>query len=233
MSATIAEIAIPARDFVAHETLTAVDGLVLEAERIVADTAGRTMPFVWMSGNDVSREEVETCFENDSTVTDFESLSHLNGEWLYHIAWRGNLAMLGDCLLDSGGTILSAVGTGSAWRLRFVFPHREALSTTYERCGANGVEFEVENIHRLAEGRKGRFGLTDEQRNLLILAYERGYFDVPRQTNAQDLGDELGVNHQSVSEMLRRAHRNLLANTLMSSHGTDESPPEAPAMVQS
>lgn len=41
-----------------------------------------------------------------------------------------------------------------------------------------------------------------------------GYFHVPRETTVDELGEELGVSSQSVSERLRRAHHNLIDGAL-------------------
>lgn len=60
----------------------------------------------------------------------------------------------------------------------------------------------------------GQFGLSDAQYETLITAYELGYFQVPRETTVDELGEELGVSAQSVSERLRRGHEKLVSGAL-------------------
>lgn len=52
--------------------------------------------------------------------------------------------------------------------------------------------------------------LTDEQLAVLETAYTNGYFDIPRETSATELADELDVAQSTVSERLRTAERSLL-----------------------
>ena len=221
MTATIAEIEVPADAFAAHDSLTAVDGISFDVERIVAHAADRVMPLVWVAGDGAERAEVETAFAEDSTVDAFELLYGLGDEWLYRMEWVEEITLLTRVLVEEEGTILDAVGTDSTWHFRIVFPEREALANMQKHCETHGLDSTVSTIYNVEEERKGRFGLTAEQQNLLEVAYEAGYFDVPRRSNTQDIADELGVNHQSVSEMFRRAHRNLLANTVMLGHGVE------------
>jgi len=46
------------------------------------------------------------------------------------------------------------------------------------------------------------------------LAYERGYFNLPRDVTMEELGEELGISQQAVASRLRRGIRNILAGTL-------------------
>jgi len=46
--------------------------------------------------------------------------------------------------------------------------------------------------------------LTDPQREALVLAYERGYFNSPREVTMEELGAELGITQQAVASRLRR-----------------------------
>ena len=52
--------------------------------------------------------------------------------------------------------------------------------------------------------------LTDDQLAVLETAYNEGYFDIPRETSATDLADELDIAQSTVSERLRTAERTLL-----------------------
>ncbi len=56
--------------------------------------------------------------------------------------------------------------------------------------------------------------LTDRQYEVLSVAFERGYFDRPKQANATELADELGITQSTFTEHLMAAHRKLLADIL-------------------
>jgi predicted DNA binding protein len=59
--------------------------------------------------------------------------------------------------------------------------------------------------------------LTETQREALVLAHERGYYDSPRETSLEEIADELGITQQSLSSRLRRGYRRLVGETLISS----------------
>lgn len=52
--------------------------------------------------------------------------------------------------------------------------------------------------------------LTDRQREVLEVAFERGYYDVPRQASVQAIAAEFELDDSTVAEHLQRAERNLL-----------------------
>lgn len=59
--------------------------------------------------------------------------------------------------------------------------------------------------------------LTDRQRDVLEVALERGYYDVPRQASVREVATEFGLDDSTVAEHLQRAERNLLRTLFDSS----------------
>lgn len=58
--------------------------------------------------------------------------------------------------------------------------------------------------------------LTARQREIVELAYEMGYYEVPRKVSTDEIADELGLDPSTVAEHLQRAERNLLTYHLES-----------------
>jgi hypothetical protein len=58
------------------------------------------------------------------------------------------------------------------------------------------------------------YGLSDKQRQTLLHAVERGYYEVPRETDLDVLAEEMNISHQAASERLRRAISILVEHTL-------------------
>ncbi|WP_227380798.1 bacterio-opsin activator domain-containing protein [Haladaptatus halobius] len=222
MVATVAEVEIPATEFALSQSFSSLSELACEIERVVAHDDDRLMPFVWVSGDEHTREEVETTLEDDSSVESIELLADLEDEWLYQMEWIDQIETLVQIIVTEDGTILAAMGDGRDWNLRIIFPDREGLSRTYEYCEKNGLSLDILNIYQLEDGRKGRFGLTDDQQDTLTLAYDAGYYQVPRNATADDLADELDISHQAVSERLRRGHGSLVKNALILGQGADD-----------
>ena len=217
-SATVAELAIPVAEFALGETATALDSVTFEIERAVADSGESLMPLLWVSG--CEREALERAFDGDLSVEAFDLLADTTGdsaesEFLYRMEWNERIEAFVGLLLKAGGTVLTARTANGRWHLRLLFPERAALARAYDGCEAAVPTINVRKIYTLEEGREDRFGLTDEQREALTLAFDHGYYGIPRRTMVEEFAEALGISHQALSERLRRAHGNLVENALL------------------
>lgn len=209
----IAELRLPASEFALSETVRVSEELEFEVERIVAQDRGRVMPFVWIGG--IGFDGLEATLDADETVENVRLVTDLETERLYEMDWVGYVETLVQILVTEEGTILAAKGNSRGWALRTLFPEHGALSRTYDYCKTNGLSIDIQSVYRLDDGREGRFGLTGDQQETLEAAIESGYYDVPRAVTRDELAAELGVSGQALSERLRRAHRNLVENTVV------------------
>ncbi len=208
---TIAEFDVPASGFALGRTLSAAPDVRFEIEQVAVDD-NHKMRLVWANGASATLSEV---LRDDPTVESVTQLSDFGNDQFYWIEWADDVDLPSDLFANEDTTILEASATANSWELQVLFPERAALSRTYRRCQERGIDLELLNAYDLSDARYGRFGLTPEQREALIVAYERGYYDVPHRVTTAELGTELGVSHQSVSDRLRRGHRALVEHMLM------------------
>jgi hypothetical protein len=143
----------------------------------------------------------------DRAVTEIRRVS-VDGEGrLYRVAFAGPEAVPANAAdwLDAGYV-------DGRWSVTARFEGREAFADHCERLEEGGSAV---TVGRLYDGRPGPSdGLTDLQRETLELAYERGFFEVPRAATMQELGEELGVSEQAVSQRLRRGYARLIEGSL-------------------
>jgi hypothetical protein len=207
----IAEISCRPADFLLGETLEGGEETRVELERVVPTEESR-FPHLWAYGGD--REVFERALDDDATVEDFSLLDELDGRRLYRVEWSVDESLTVEGFSDSDVSVLSATGSQKAWRLKLRFTDAEELSKFHSRCLDQSVEVTLERLYDpIVESSRSQ--LTSIQRETLRLAYEEGYFDIPRQTTLVELGEELGISDQSVSERLRRAQTNLVDGTLL------------------
>jgi predicted DNA binding protein len=216
MGGVIAEFDLPAEEFALSETLAAHDDAEFEVERVVAHT-DRAMPFVWVRADDTEAAAIEETLQGDSTVESVDLLTDLGEERLYRMEWIAHVETLVHVLVEEDGTVLAASGSGrnDAWHLRVLFPEHEAISRTNAFCEDHGLTIDLRRVYQLDDGRKGRFGLTDDQQSTLVAAFEHGFYEVPRSTSMEELATELDVSHQALSERFRRAHGSLVENAII------------------
>jgi predicted DNA binding protein len=60
--------------------------------------------------------------------------------------------------------------------------------------------------------------LTRKQRQALLTAYSKGYFDFPRRIKSKELANSLGISQATLAQHLRKAEKRILENI------TSESP---------
>jgi predicted DNA binding protein len=211
--ATIVEFEIPVTDFAMEETLSRIDDIGVEVERMVAQSEEYVMPYVWISTAEV--DSLEAVFREDETIEEFEKISESGEVQLYRMSWVRNIHFLMNLLLENEGVILSAHASGDGWSLRTLLSSRESISKTLDYATTVGMDLTVVSIFEMREGREGRYGLTHDQYEALTLAARRGFYKIPREVNLEELSEELGVSHQSLSERLRRAQHTLCQNTVL------------------
>ena len=117
--------------------------------------------------------------------------------------------------------MLGLAANAWTWTIRLLFPSEHVLGRTTALCEQYDVPLEIRSITHVGDGATGQYGLTSLQYDSLRLAYERGYYGIPRGTQLSDLADEVGISHQAYSERLRRATETLLERTLLNAAPTD------------
>lgn len=209
---TIAELRLPAEDFALQHTLTVVPTATFEAERITAHDTDRVLPLLWVAGEGL--DNIGSALDDDPSVDNVELLTDLDSEQLYRMEWVKNTRFVVHMLIEENAAILSASGTASGWRFRALFPDRDALSTTYEFCQTWDLDLSIESVYEMNGERYGRFGLTKDQSEALVLALSQGYYELPRESDMTDIAKQLGISPQAVSERLRRAHKQLVQESI-------------------
>ncbi|GKZ12595.1 hypothetical protein HAL_04760 [Haladaptatus sp. T7] len=84
----------------------------------------------------------------------------------------------------------------------------EHLSRLGDRLREIGATFEVLSLSQTADGRGNL--LTDAQREFVVEAVERGYYDTPRRCTLTELAAELDITTGAASGMAHRAEERIL-----------------------
>jgi len=206
----IAEFRVQSPDLVLDDTLSAVPGMELDLVQEVGTNPEQPYLYTWASGSDFER--FEAAMAEDVTVTDVTRYTELDGEILYRMRIAAETEVV--CYpiwVELGADQLEARYADGWWHNRMRFPDREALAAVETWCDDVGICFQLERVYTDDLGRENWTALSEAQEEVLRVAFEQGYFEVPRQTTVDEIASELGISGQAVSERLRRGHRTLVA----------------------
>ncbi|WP_276300222.1 helix-turn-helix domain-containing protein [Halorussus lipolyticus] len=205
---------VPGEDFLLEWTLDSVPEMRVEIERVAVEDDEVT-PFFWVAGDDF--EAFEAALADDPTVEDVTTLEeHADGERLYQVTWRENAKGMVYAVSEADATILEATSENDNWEVKLLFPDEESLSDFQEFSAAHDLSFELRWLHDSAHSEAlGQYEVTDEQREALVTAYRKGYFEVPGEVSLGELADELGISKNAASSRLHRGYSNLVENTLI------------------
>lgn len=194
-------------------TLRSSPDVVIEFEQVVAHGADvGPMPYFWASGCDLG--SFEEAMRTDPTINEVALQDCLNGNRLYEVAWNEAVVESIQKFLERQVSIVSATARHSTWQLTLRFPTHTRLSDFHTYCREVDLDVRPRRVYSPKDSQSSRFGLTTAQEQALQCAYQNGYFEVPRQINATELADELGISVNSTSQRLRRGLHNLVEATL-------------------
>jgi predicted DNA binding protein len=211
----IAEFTIPASEFVFGDVFSEMPNTSIELERIVPAT-GAMMPYFWVRCDD--HEGAERAIRTHPAIRDVTRLDAIDDYVLYRATWDENGHDLLSGIGDTEGVILEAY-SDDRWFFRLRFPNHDKLAQFYNFCTEYAISLHLGRVYTLSEhidqGRQ--LGLTTEQREALVLALDRGYFDTPSEASLSELGDELDISQQAMSKRIRGGTKQVLTKVLLES----------------
>ena len=226
-SPTVAELRLPAADLALSTAFARRPDLSVRAELVATSRPDRPFSFAWVDAGDGlaaenARSDPERSSPDDTVDALLDALAvdptvgvrsvvvRRGDAALCDLAFCDDVALVADVVTGNDGTILTADATGGEWSLRVRYPSRASLAETVSTLERFGVATRLSQIG--CQSVSTAADLTEKQRETVAIAFERGYFEIPRQVSLEDLAEELDVTHQALSERLRRAEQTLLGS---------------------
>jgi len=204
---------------VLREALAAVPDAVAEIEEYDDSGPNGTRLFVRVRASDF--DAFETAIESDDTVAEYERLVTSSSRSFYRLrlSESGSGSLTYRFAIEHDVLPLSSRGTHEGWHVRARFPDRESIAEYWEHCRSTDVHLELRTVYsQNADATDGiddvHPNLTPEQREAIVLALNRGYFDVPRGTSLRSIADVLGISDTAVSYRLRRGLKTLVEGSI-------------------
>lgn len=185
----------------------------LRIEELYRTETGEPKLLFWAMGEEF--DAFERALGADDSVDRFAELESLAERHLYSVVLseEATSKLTYPVAAEHDIGILDIVVTETTV-VRARVPSREALRAYREGCLERDVGFLVRRIYQEHRTETAQYDLTAHQREALLTALERGYFEVPRTITLSEVAAELDISDQALSARLRRGQANLLWNTL-------------------
>jgi predicted DNA binding protein len=216
----ISEFAVPADAFALGQTFEEAPDVTIEIERLATHSREWVMPFLWATGDDL--DAFESAMDGDPTVSDVQTIDKTSGVGLYNVQWSEDVMELIDMIVDQNGIVIEGEASQGTWYLKLRFLDRQLLEEFQTYFDEHSHSFDLLRLHEETEPKQREFDLTPAQREVLLVALETGYFEVPRATKITELAERLGISSNAASQRLRRATTSLVEATLTVSSPGDE-----------
>jgi predicted DNA binding protein len=211
--ATEATFTSPPDEFPLGSIFASVPGVTVELERIVP-REGVIIPYFWVRGVDI--DDVEAAFATHPGVNTIRLIDSVGDEYLLRVEWDREYEGILSTLAETEISLITAIGTSDQWTFEVRGDNRSDIATFRQRCRERDIPVTLTALHALTPvGPATEAELTDSQLEALVLAYDRGYFNSPRDVTMGELGVELGISQQAVASRLRRGIRQILGQTLI------------------
>lgn len=170
--------------------------------------------FYHIESSDFSR--FEDGLRKDSTIGDFERVIETRDETaIYSFEYTAEAKVLSPVISTANGVVLDMENDGSAWILTIWIPERTELVHLWDYAKQNDIDIELLRVNEYASLGDTDAGLTDSQREALLVAVERGYFEEPRGATLGEVAADLDISQPAASGLIRRGTRRLIISSLI------------------
>jgi predicted DNA binding protein len=175
-------------------------------------TSGRF--FYHIESSDFHR--FEDGLRNDRTIGGFERIIETGDERaIYSFEYTDEAKILSPVISTANGVILDMENEGSAWILTVWMPERTDLVHLWDHARQHDIDIDLLRLNEYAGLGRTDAGLTDSQREALLLAFETGYFEEPRNATLGEVAAELDISQPAASGLLRRGIKRLIVSSLL------------------
>lgn len=170
----------------------------------------------WLEEDDP--EAFEAALADDRTVADAARIVGTEHGCQFQVTYSRPYpgTRVYDAAVRTDGVFVSGHAGGEQWTLRYRFPDRKSLAEFRTACADLDLDLSATPVREHEQIPHAQtHGLSGPQREIMLLATRKGYFEVPRGSTLADLANELDISSQAASERLRRGLDSLVERALL------------------
>ncbi|WP_049914504.1 helix-turn-helix domain-containing protein [Haloterrigena salina] len=160
--------------------------------------------------------QFEDGLRNDHTIGEFERVIETRDEKaIYSFEYTDEAKIISPVISTANGIILDMKNDGNGWILTVWMPDRTNLAPLWDYAERNDIDIELLRVNEYASLGNTDAGLTDSQREALLVALDTGYFEDPRNATLSDVAADLDISQPAASGLLRRGTKRLIVSSLV------------------
>lgn len=208
----LVEFSIPSADFPFGRSTSGGSNVKVRLERFVPLSEGR-LPFLWARDGDL--DGFEAHLRESPATGSVEALTRTGTSVLYAVEWCESEGTFLNGLTAAGGSIMEGHGD-DVWSFTVRFRDHASLTQFHQFYQEETFPVHIDQVSTLSDepGQHYGWALTPAQRRAVLLALDRGYYSVPRETKLEEIAGELDITRQAASELVRRGTQNVLERAL-------------------
>jgi len=217
--ATEATFTIPSDEFPLGCVFERFPDVSVHLERVIP-AGDLVVPYFWVRGT--TAEDIEDVFTGQPGVKSIRLVDTVEDQRLLRAEWEQDYSGIMQALTESAAVLIDGNGTNKQWTFEIRGNDRSEIADFHQHCQELDIQPTLTELHALTPiSTDTEKALTEPQEEALILAYERGYYQTPREVTLKELSDELGITQQAVASRLRRGIEQILGETLPESEANN------------
>ena len=167
--------------------------------------------------------QFEDGLRNDHTIGEFERVIETrDGKAIYSFEYTDEAKTISPIISSANGVILDMKNDRTGWILTVWMPDRKNLAPLWNYADQNEIDIDLLRVNEYASLGNTDAGLTDSQREALLVALDLGYFEDPRNVTLSEVATALGISRPAASGLLRRGTKRLIISSMMDDSETPD-----------
>jgi predicted DNA binding protein len=163
--------------------------------------------FVEITSDKASSEELRKYLKRCSDVTG-NDVAAVGSNRLVGAVTSNHCQVCSMIIQSQTGYFIGPASTEDDCRITYkLFMNGEGIPNFLQSLHEKGIVYKIAEIAKMTPTR----ALTSKQERVLKSALELGYYDFPKRISTEELSKALGLAASTVSEILRRAEKRIIA----------------------
>lgn len=165
-----------------------------------------------LDGTEAPLKRYVKFMKRSSSISVFEIIHKSELQYWTKAVHRIDGASIHDTVLENGcmTRLPIIISRGSQFHT-ILAPAQEEFTCMFNNLKERFTSVKIERVRRYPSGVIAPL-LTPKQTEAIRVAYTRGYYEIPRNCEVQEIAKEIGIKRVAMQERLRRAERTIMKN---------------------